>query len=50
MAHYYANTSPQVTPSERAHSDSVRAIAGECMVLLENNGVLPLSGPQQVAL
>ncbi len=50
MAHFYANTSPQVTPSERAHSDSVRAIAGECMVLLENNGVLPLSGPQKVAL
>ena len=39
-----------MTASERSHSDSIRRIAGECMVLLENDGVLPLSGPQKVAL
>lgn len=50
MMHYYASTTPDVTPSEQAHSDFVRAIAGECMVLLENDGTLPLSGPQKVAL
>ena len=50
MIHYHANPSPEVTASERTHSDSVRRIAGECMVLLENDGVLPLSGPQKVAL
>ena len=50
MTQYFANTTPDVTPSERAHSDYVRAIAGECMVLLENDGTLPLSAPQKVAL
>ena len=50
MIHYHANRSPEVTASEQAHSDSVRRIAGECMVLLENDGILPLSGPRKVAL
>ena len=50
MIQYHANPSPEVTVSERSHSDSIRRIAGECMVLLENDGVLPLSGPQKVAL
>ena len=50
MIQYHANPSPEVTASERSHSDSIRRIAGECMVLLENDGVLPLSGPQKVAL
>ena len=50
MIHYHANRSPEVTPSERAHSDFVRRISGECMVLLENDGTLPLSGPCKVAL
>ena len=50
MIHYHANRSPEVTASEQAHSDYIRRIAGECMVLLENDGTLPLSGPQKVAL
>lgn len=50
MIHYHANQTPEVTASEQAHSDYIRRIAGECMVLLENDGVLPLSGPQKVAL
>ncbi len=50
MTRYFANTSPEITPAEQAHSDRVRAIAGECMVLLENNGILPLSAPCKVAL
>ena len=50
MIHYHANRSPEVTASEQAHSDYIRRIAGEGMVLLENDGTLPLSGPQKVAL
>lgn len=50
MIHYHASPSPEVTASEQAHSDYVRRIAGECMVLLENDGALPLSGPCKVAL
>lgn len=50
MIHYHANRSPEVTASEQTHSDYIRRIAGECMVLLENDGTLPLSGPQKVAL
>ena len=40
MIHYHANPSPAVTPSEQAHSDFIRRIAGECMVLLENDANL----------
>ena len=50
MVHYHANPSPEVTASEQAHSDYIRRIAGECMVLLENDGTLPLSAPSKVAL
>lgn len=50
MVHYHAKRSLEVTASEQAHSDYIRRIAGECMVLLENDGTLPLSCPQKVAL
>ena len=43
MIHYRANTTPDITASEQAHSDFIRRIAGQCMVLLENDGTLPLS-------
>lgn len=50
MIQYFANRSDAVTASEKRHSEFVRRVAGECMVLLENDGVLPLSGPCKVAL
>ena len=50
MIHYHAKLTSDVTASEQAHSDYIRAISGECMVLLENDGVLPLAGPREVAL
>ena len=50
MIHYHAKLTPDVTASEQAHSDYIRAISGECMVLLENDGVLPLASPREVAL
>ena len=50
MIQYRATPTAEVTASEQAHSDFIRQIAGECMVLLENDGVLPLAGPQKVAL
>ena len=50
MRNYFANRSPEVTESEKAHSNFVRQISGECMVLLENDGTLPLKHPGKVAL
>lgn len=50
MKNYSANRSPEVTESEKNHSDFVRRISGECMVLLENDGTLPLNAPTKVAL
>lgn len=50
MIHYHADTTPDITPMEREHGAFVRSKAGECMVLLENSGVLPLSAPCKVAL
>ena len=42
MARIFAPTSPEITEWEKKHMESVRRIAAEGMVLLENNGVLPL--------
>ncbi len=50
MQKFLAATSPEITPEEQAHMDYVRSKAGECMVLLENNGVLPLKKVGNVAL
>lgn len=47
---YYASKSPAVTDSERKHSELARNLAGECYVLLENDGVLPLEAASKVAL
>ncbi|MBR1567928.1 MAG: glycoside hydrolase family 3 C-terminal domain-containing protein, partial [Lachnospiraceae bacterium] len=47
---YYASKSPAVTDSERKHSELARNLAGECYVLLENDGVLPLEAACKVAL
>ena len=39
---FYASKDEKITPQEIAHADLARKLAGECMVLLENDGVLPL--------
>lgn len=43
MSRFYALNSDEVTDLERENQRKVRALAGECMVLLENDGALPLS-------
>ena len=50
MAIYHALTDAAMTPLERAHLDLVRRLAGQCMVVLENDGTLPLAEPCPVAL
>ena len=41
---------PAVTAREREHAALVRRLAGQCAVLLENDGTLPLAGPGKIAL
>ncbi len=42
MAKYYASTTNEIEEREIAHGKISRELAGECMVLLENDGALPL--------
>lgn len=42
--------SPDVQEFERQHIAAVRRLAPECMVLLKNDGTLPLQGPGKLAL
>ncbi len=46
---YHARTSDKVTAEELAHSNRVRELAGECVVILKNDGTLPIN-PTKVAL
>ena len=50
MSKIYASKSPEIEPREVAHRNLSRSLAGECMVLLENDGVLPLKSAGKVAL
>ena len=50
MSKFLAPTSPEITERERVHQAKVRAIAGDCMVLLENDGTLPLKEKGRIAL
>lgn len=50
MIAYRAQTQPEMTAREKAHLETVRRLAGECMVVLENQGILPLESPGPVAL
>lgn len=50
MEKYYAATSPEVTERERAHMALSRSLGGECVVLLENDGTLPISPGKKLAL
>lgn len=50
MRQFYASRTPDITDVEIRRRDAVRTIAGEGMVLLENDGVLPLVNPGCIAL
>ena len=42
MGKFYARTTAEITESEQRHMELARSLAGECVVLLENDGVLPV--------
>lgn len=42
MTKFYASTSKVISNREKEHMEAVRSLAAECMVLLENDGSLPL--------
>ena len=50
MREYRANVTSEMTQLERENGQIVRELAGECMVILENDGILPLKGTCRVAL
>lgn len=51
MEQFFALRTDEVTSLERENQQTVRRLAGECMVLLENDGALPLgSTERKVAL
>lgn len=45
MAKFYAATSSEISEREQSHMDTVRKLAAECMIVLENDGTLPLQNP-----
>ena len=47
---FLAKTTDAITDLEIRHSNTVRELARECMVLLENDGTLPLKNPGRIAL
>lgn len=50
MKKIFASLSTEISPSEQAHLDFVRDHSGEAMVLLENDGTLPLKTVGKIAL
>lgn len=50
MAEIFASKSSGIEPRELAHMELSRELAGECMVLLENDGTLPIKGENKIAL
>lgn len=50
MRKYDVTTKKEISNREIEHRNLVRSFAPECMVLLENNGVLPLQEATRVAL
>ena len=47
---YHALRTNEITDLEKCSSEAVRAFAGECAVVLENDGTLPISSPCKLAL
>lgn len=43
MKKFYASKTSEISQMEKEHMDLSRKMAGECMVLLENDGVLPMA-------
>lgn len=50
MERFFGDRSPEITDREGKHTQFARNLAGECIVLLENDGVLPLKNAERVAL
>ena len=47
---YYARTTSDITSSEQVNMELVRSLASECVVILKNDGVLPLTKPGKIAV
>ena len=47
---FIAKTTDEMTNMEIRHMNTVKELAGECLVLLENDGALPIRNPGKVAL
>jgi len=43
MAKFYASRTEKVSEMEKEHMEVIRGLASECMVIMENDGILPLS-------
>ena len=50
MSHFKAPTSPEVSERELCGQQRIRDLAVECMVILENDGTLPLKKKGNIAL
>jgi beta-glucosidase len=50
MRRIFASTNDSIEQRETDHANLSRRLAAECMVLLENDGTLPLEGTDRVAL
>ena len=50
MSEIFASRSLEIEPRELTHMALSRELAVECMVLLENDGVLPIRGDEKIAL
>ena len=50
MAKYFASSTNEISSREQEHMEEVRSFAAECMLLLENDGTLPLAGTRKIAL
>lgn len=47
---FFAPVTPDVSEMEKRHLDKVRKLASECVVLLHNDGVLPVPADSKIAL
>lgn len=50
MARLFATTNPDISEREKRNMERSRKIASQGMVLLKNNGALPLTAPAKIAL